>query len=165
MKNTMVLLAAFVSLASCHAGWKTQQVPLTFLEKVSGVWMPKIEAEELRTKGNLESKCAQVLQDPEHPIINARYIDRGGNLFAYEPNAAGAPEYRLGVIRADGVVTYTGAAAEALKEYRSISVTIEGNTLTMTYARPDASDFKAVYLRSSEKETRANLEAQKACKK
>lgn len=165
MKNTVVLLMAFASLSACTPGWKAQQVPLTFLEKLSGVWMPKLEAEELRTKGNLESKCAEVLKDPEHPIINARSIEVSGEIFAYHPDTKNAPEYLMGSINADGVVTYTGKSAEATKDYKSITVAIDGDVLTMTYSRPDASDFKAVYLRSSETETRANLSAQKACKK
>jgi|GEM_PF-3779229 len=163
MKKLLLLLFVTTALSSCKPGWKTQEVPLSFNEAISGVWMPKAEAEELRSKGTLESRCADILEKPNSPMMNTRLILENGDIFAYHPDTNTREEFRMGKIRSDGVLIYSGTFTEFATDYKSIRVAIAGDVLTMTYESDSATAFKAVYLRSSEKETNQNLAAQKAC--
>lgn len=165
MRILLLLLIAVAAFSSCKPGWKTQEVPLSFSESISGVWMPKSEAEELRSKGNLASKCADILEKSNSPMMNTRLILENGDIFAYHPDTNTREEFRMGKIHSDGVLVYSGTYTEFAKDYNVIKVTIDGDVLTMTYESDTAPALKAVYLRSSEKETNQNLAAQKACKK
>lgn len=126
------------------------------------LWLQERDALELRSTGNVQSLCSDLINSPETVIMNVRLIDENGDTYMYAPSVGIKPELKIGTALPGGKFVVSKDYVEKFNNAK-ITLTIKDDTLTFNFDFKDAT-AKMPYLKSTELEVAEYYRAQDRCK-